>query len=72
MRTYTKTIKKIDQEFDLKFICSGGLKSSSDIIELYNSTKIKSFSMSSVFHYTELTPMSLKRELNENGVSVRL
>ncbi|MDA8844345.1 HisA/HisF-related TIM barrel protein [Candidatus Pelagibacter bacterium] len=68
----TKTIKKIDQEFDLKFICSGGLKSSSDIIELYNSTKIKSFSMSSVFHYTELTPMSLKRELNENGVSVRL
>ena len=68
----TKIIKKIDQEFDLKFICSGGLKSSSDIIELYNSTKIKSFSMSSVFHYTELTPMSLKRELNENGVSVRL
>ena len=67
-----KIIKKIDQEFDLKFICSGGLKSSSDIIELYNSTKIKSFSMSSVFHYTELTPMSLKRELNENGVSVRL
>ena len=68
----TKTIKKIDKEFDLKIICSGGLRSSNDIIELYNSTKIKSFSMSSVFHYTELTPMSLKRQLSEGGVPVRL
>ena len=68
----SKTIKKIDQEFDLKIICSGGMKSSNDIIELYNSTKIKSFSMSSVFHYTELTPMSLKRQLSECGVPVRL
>ena len=67
-----KTMKKIDQEFDLKIICSGGLESSNDIIELYKSTKIKSFSMSSVFHYTEFTPMVLKKQLHENGLPVRL
>mgnify|MGYP006138061237 CR=1 FL=1 len=65
-------MKKIDQKFDLKIIYSGGLGSSHDIIELYKSTKIKSFSMSSVFHYTEFTPMVLKKQLYENGLPVRL
>jgi cyclase len=67
-----ETFKKIDKEFGLKIICSGGFKKSQDITQLYNSTKIRSFSMSSVFHYTQLTPIELKKQLFEQKVPVRL
>tara|TARA_B100001175_G_C19503990_1_gene639803 strand:- start:133 stop:879 length:747 start_codon:yes stop_codon:yes gene_type:complete len=67
-----KIFKKLDKESDLKIICSGGLKSFEDIKSLYNSTKIRAFSMSSAFHYTELTPLVLKRQLNDFNIPVRL
>ena len=67
-----KIFKNLDKNFDLKLICSGGLKSYKDIKNLYQSTKIRAFSMSSVFHYTELTPLILKKQLNDIKIPVRL
>ncbi len=67
-----KILKKLDKEFDLKLICSGGLKSYKDIKNLYHSTKIRAFSMSSVFHYTQLTPLVLKKQLGDINIPVRL
>ena len=61
------TLKKIDNQFDLKIICSGGLSSYNDIAKLYESTKIRSFSMSSIFHYTQITPIQLKKQLYEGS-----
>lgn len=68
----TETLKKIDKEFSLKIICAGGFEKSQDITELYNTTKIRSFSMSSIFHYTQLTPIELKKQLFEQKIPVRL
>ncbi len=67
-----KIFKKLDKEFDLKLICSGGLKSYKDIKNLYDTTKIRAFSMSSVFHYTQLTPLVLKKQLDDTNIPVRL
>ena len=68
----TETLKKIDKELSLKIICAGGFEKSQDITELYNTTKIRSFSMSSIFHYTQLTPIELKKQLFEQKIPVRL
>jgi imidazole glycerol-phosphate synthase subunit HisF len=73
MNGYDQNIfKNLDKKFDLKLICSGGLKSYEDIKNLYHSTKIRAFSMSSVFHYTQLTPLILKKQLHDNSIPVRL
>ena len=73
MNGYDQNIfKNLDKKFDLKLICSGGLKSYEDIKNLYHSTKIRAFSMSSVFHYTQLTPLILKKQLNDNSIPVSL
>ncbi len=67
-----KVIEHLDKKFELKLICSGGLKTYQDINNLYHSTKIRAFSMSSVFHYTQLTPLILKKQLHNVNIPVRL
>lgn len=64
--------ENLDKKFELKLICSGGLKTYKDIKRLYQSTKIRAFSMSSVFHYTQLTPLILKKQLHDINIPVRL
>ena len=67
-----KIFENLDKKFELKLICSGGLKTYKDIKRLYQSTKIRAFSMSSVFHYTQLTPLILKKQLHDINIPVRL
>lgn len=66
------TIKKIDKMFKLKFIISGGMSTGKDIKLISNNTQVEAFSMSSIFHFTEQTPLSVKKYLKRNKVNVRL
>lgn len=67
-----KTIYEVNEKFSQNFIISGGMSCSKDIAKIHEKTKIKAYSMSSIFHYTENTPLSIKEELKELGLEVRI
>ena len=48
-------------------ILAGGLGS-----RLIEKTNIKAVSAASIFHFTEITPLDVKRYLDQKGIKVRL
>ena len=68
----TNTIKKISRNFDIPIIASGGAGNLNDFYSTIKGTGIKGISAASIFHFTETTPLDVKRYLNEKGVKVRL
>ena len=57
---------------DIPLIASGGAGKLNDFYELIEKTKIKAVSAASIFHFTENTPLDVKRFLNQKGIKVRL
>lgn len=67
-----ENIKNIYKMSDVPLIASGGAGKLKDFYELIDKTNIKALSAASIFHFTEITPLDVKRFLNEKGIKVRL
>ncbi len=67
-----ETIKKISKLSDTPIIASGGAGKLDDFYNLIVQTKVKAISAASIFHFTEITPLDVKKYLNEKGIKVRL
>lgn len=67
----TKTLKKINQISRSPVIASGGCGHPSDAVNLLKSTNISGLSISSLFHFSEFTPLDVKKFLKKNNFNVR-
>lgn len=61
-----------NKNFNFKIIASGGAGSKEDVYNLIKKTNIKALSCSSIFHFTEITPTSLKLFLKKKKINVRI
>jgi len=66
------TLKEINKKFKFKLIASGGAGNKNHVLKTIRNTKVTAVSCSSIFHFTEITPKSLKKYLMENNVKVRV
>ena len=73
MRGYDiETINDISNISEIPIIASGGAGKPSDFYDLINKTDIKAVSAASIFHFTEITPLDVKRYLFKKDIKVRL
>ena len=66
------TLKKVNSNFDFKVIASGGAGKKEDVYKTIKDTSVSAISCSSIFHFTENTPLSIKRFLKEKKINVRI
>jgi len=66
------TINKISKSSDVPIIASGGAGKLNDFFDIIDKTDIKALSAASIFHFTEITPLDVKRYLDQKGIKVRL
>ena len=65
------TIKKINQFSNTPIIASGGAGSAEDIYAVIKEANVKAVAASSIFHFTEITPLNVKNYLSSKGIMVR-
>ena len=53
-----ETILSISNKINSKLIVSGGMSNALDIEKIVKKTNIQAFSMSSIFHFTQITPLN--------------
>lgn len=66
------TLKKVNSTFNFKVIASGGAGKKEDVYKTIKDTNVSAISCSSIFHFTENTPLSIKRFLKEKKINVRI
>tara|TARA_B100000035_G_C20930650_1_gene522882 strand:+ start:201 stop:956 length:756 start_codon:yes stop_codon:yes gene_type:complete len=66
-----QTLKEVNEKYDFNLIASGGAGNFEGILETINYCNLKAISCSSIFHFTESTPNSLKEFLKKNKINVR-
>ena len=66
-----ETIKKINKSSNIPIIASGGAGSVEDIYNVIKETNVKAVAASSIFHFTEITPLQVKNYLSSKGIQVR-
>lgn len=65
-------IKKISNTCLMPVIASGGAGCLNDFYQLIKETNIKALSAASIFHFTEITPLDVKKFLKKKNINVRL
>ena len=53
-------------------VASGGAGCARHMLEVLRSTSASAVAAASIFHFTEITPSEIKRELLENGLPIRV
>ena len=72
MRGYDiKNISNANINYNFKLIASGGAGSQKDVLDLLLASHVDAISCSSIFYFTETTPLSLKNFLSRNKISIR-
>lgn len=66
-----ETLKYVNRRFKFNIIGSGGVGNKKHVLDAVKLCKLKAVSCSSIFHFTENTPSSLRNFLKENGINVR-
>ena len=66
-----ETIKKINKSSDIPIIASGGAGSEEDIYKVIKETNVQAVAASSIFHFTEITPLNVKKYLSSKGLEMR-
>lgn len=67
-----ETVKFTNENFSFNVIASGGAGNKNHVLEAINQCNLNAISCSSIFHFTEETPLSLKKFLKENKINVRI
>lgn len=62
----------VKDKIDCPLIFSGGFKEKEDILCVIKDTNVSGISISSLFLFTEITPLEVKKFLNKNNVPVRI
>ena len=65
-------LKKVNSDFDFKVIASGGAGAKEDIYKTIKDTNVSAISCSSIFHFTENTPLTIKKFLKDKKINVRI
>ena len=65
-------MKKVNSNFDFKVIASGGAGTKEDVYNTIKDTNVSAISCSSIFHFTENTPLSIKKFLKAKKINVRI
>ena len=66
-----ETIKKINKLSNIPIIASGGAGTCEDIYKVIKETNVQAIAASSIFHFTEFTPLHVKKYLRSKGLKVR-
>tara|TARA_B110000444_G_scaffold217351_1_gene216317 strand:- start:155 stop:913 length:759 start_codon:yes stop_codon:yes gene_type:complete len=66
-----ETIKKINKSSNIPIIASGGAGSEEDIYKVIKETNVQAVAASSIFHFTEITPLNVKKYLSSKGLEMR-
>ena len=65
-------LKKANHLFDFKLIASGGAGCEEDFLRTIELTGVSALSCSSIFHFTENTPLTIKNFLKKKNINVRI
>lgn len=65
-------IKKVTALTNIPIIAVGGAGNMSHFKELFEQTNVQAVGASSIFNFTQYTPMDIKNELNNLGIPVRI
>jgi imidazole glycerol-phosphate synthase subunit HisF len=65
-------IKKISNSSSIPVIASGGAGCVNDFYQVIKDADIKALSAASIFHFTEITPLDVKKFLKTKNINVRL
>jgi len=65
-------IQRVSESVKIPLIAGGGAGSAHHIIELFMNTTASAAALASLFHFTQVTPNEIKRELLSEGFPVRL
>ena len=67
-----QALKRLGEEVNVPIIASGGAGAIEDFIDVFSVGEADAALAASVFHYREIEIKKLKRELDNNGIKVRL
>ena len=67
-----ETLKKMIKISDAPLIAAGGAGSLEDFEKTITETNVKAISAASIFHFTEITPLDVKKYLKSKNIKVRL
>tara|TARA_B100002019_G_scaffold287723_1_gene300166 strand:- start:2366 stop:3121 length:756 start_codon:yes stop_codon:yes gene_type:complete len=67
-----KTIIKIAEKTRIPIIASGGAGKFEDILKLLKKADISGIAASSIYHFTGVTPVDLKKYLYSNNIPIRI
>jgi len=66
------TITKVNKFLNIPIIASGGAGNFENMLDLLNSTNVSALAASSIFHFTNKTPLDIKKFLFSKKIPVRL
>lgn len=64
--------KRVVSLVDFPVIASGGAGELSDFVKLVKETDVSAMAAASIFHFTEITPLDVKKELIKNNIKMRV
>ena len=67
-----ETIKSINNKTKIPIIASGGAGKCEDFVSLISSTDIKAIASASIYHFTEVTPLDVKKYIKKKGFNTRI
>jgi len=73
MEGYDKEVLKMSaKNLRIPIIASGGAGDFDDMLDTVKNSKISALAAASIYHFTNKTPLDVKKFLNYNNIPVRL
>lgn len=68
----TEYLGKFIDSVDVPVVVSGGVRDATDYINAFRDLKASAVAAASIFHFTEQTPLAIKKQLQKNEIQVRI
>ena len=65
-------LKKINEKYSIPIIAAGGAGNCEDFFKMIYETGIKAAAAASIYHFTEFTPLDVKKFLKKKKINVRI
>ncbi len=65
-------LKKVNEKYSIPIIASGGAGTCEDFFTMFSETGIKAASAASIYHFTQFTPLDVKKYLKNKNINVRI